>query len=320
MRMDRSSLEPPKFALQRRLRGRRGSIATEHATVMGMIAVGVLLTIGLAGEKVAETFRNAAKMMGPEESFASAGMGNGSRDSDQFASHETLTESWSAALSLSLALGLIVAPGFIWLTLHRLHVRRSKESLERAPVDPAQHAEAQARFIAKRQQILRALSNDIDALLDSQIEVHHVMTTNLSTILPSTPIREAAIQMNQLEVRHMLVCSSEGRLLGIVSDRDVRGAKGKTVAHIMTRNPITVTSTSMLKPATTLMLDRHISSLPVIDDGRLVGILTLTDLVMAFQSTMQVLMPLAAELRAKTPSFCEPQAASSILEATPCGA
>jgi signal-transduction protein with cAMP-binding, CBS, and nucleotidyltransferase domain len=44
------------------------------------------------------------------------------------------------------------------------------------------------------------------------------------------------------------------------------------------------------------MLDRHISSLPVVENGKLVGIITTTDLVMAFQCTMQVIQAAAADL------------------------
>ena len=69
-----------------------------------------------------------------------------------------------------------------------------------------------------------------------------------------------------------------------------------------------------MSPAITLMLDRHISCLPVVKDGVLVGVLTSTDLMMALQCTLKILGQLAAELKhadtQASSSTAEPEASS----------
>jgi CBS domain-containing protein len=101
--------------------------------------------------------------------------------------------------------------------------------------------------------------------------------------------------MTKLEVRHMIVTDAENHVVGIVSDRDLHHT-GKKTSDIMTPEPLTVCPDALMRPAMSQMLDRHISSLPVVENGKLVGIITTTDLVMAFQCTMQVIQAAAADL------------------------
>ena len=63
----------------------------------------------------------------------------------------------------------------------------------------------------------------------------------------------------------------------------------KWPGDIMTRDPLTVTSDTTLGTALTLMLNHRISCVPVVDDGRLSGIYTTTDVILALQCTMQAL-------------------------------
>jgi CBS domain-containing protein len=82
--------------------------------------------------------------------------------------------------------------------------------------------------------------------------------------------------------RHLPVVDERGRLIGIVSDRDILRALGRpretTIGEIMTREPVTVRSEAPAHLAAKIMLDRTISSLPVVnDEGRMVGLVTQTD-------------------------------------------
>ncbi len=77
----------------------------------------------------------------------------------------------------------------------------------------------------------------------------------------------------------------DGRMVGIVTDRDLREHKGmldKTkVNAVMTRKVVTVTSATPIERAARLLLRRKISGLPVVNDGKLVGIITTSDLLKA---------------------------------------
>src|SRR5262249_20315203 len=112
----------------------QGSVAVEHATVLGAIAVGVLLTVGIVGQNMARKFDDVANLM-ESDSASTVTDGNGVRRPNQQLTDDSLSE--SLTVRWSLALGLIAAPGLIWFALHRLHQRRLRE-MERPDADSAQ--------------------------------------------------------------------------------------------------------------------------------------------------------------------------------------
>ena len=119
--------------------------------------------------------------------------------------------------------------------------------------------------------------------------VRDVMTRRLVVIGPDTSCDKARSIMDEYRVRHLPVMA-DGRLIGMVSDRDVRSAVRNapaTVAgRIMTSDPVTVTSETRIEHAARIMLDGRFGSLPVVD-GHLVGIVTYTDLLRAFVHVLQ---------------------------------
>lgn len=89
---------------------------------------------------------------------------------------------------------------------------------------------------------------------------------------------------------HRVPVVSDGKLVGIVSDRDLRAHHGHLeqvkINGIMTEQPITVTPEATVEEAAQIMLERQIGGLPVIADGRLVGIITVNDVLRAFLDVM----------------------------------
>lgn len=154
-----------------------------------------------------------------------------------------------------------------------------------------------ASFVGKRQEILRALSSDLESFLTNHLRVGHLMTTRLSTVGPKARAWEMANVMKQGELRHLLVVDDQGRLLGVVSDRDLKAADGDVVAaKLMAENPLTCSPSTPLRAAVTMLLDSHISSLPVVEADRLTGIVTTTDIAMALQCALQLVERVAADL------------------------
>ncbi len=103
--------------------------------------------------------------------------------------------------------------------------------------------------------------------------------------VPSATTLAAARQLcASKRIRHLPVVD-DGALVGIVSDRDLRRARGAgesdelPVGKVMTRSVVTVEPSLDLVAAGALMADEAVSALPVVDDGRLVGIVTLRDIV-----------------------------------------
>jgi CBS domain-containing protein len=114
------------------------------------------------------------------------------------------------------------------------------------------------------------------------LTVSDLMTTAIVTVRPDEPVRDASADMRLGAFRHLPVVDARGRLVGIVSDRDILRAAGRpketTIAEIMTRDPVTIRGDAPAHIAAKMMLDRTISSLPVVnDEGRMIGLVTQTD-------------------------------------------
>jgi len=114
------------------------------------------------------------------------------------------------------------------------------------------------------------------------LTVNDLMTTAVVTVRSNETIRDAHADMQMGMFRHLPVLDERGRLVGILSDRDVLRAlnrhKATLVAEVMTREPLTVTPNTSAHVAAQLMIDRTIGSLPVVnEEGELIGLLTQTD-------------------------------------------
>ena len=111
------------------------------------------------------------------------------------------------------------------------------------------------------------------------MKVSDLMTTALVTINASEQLSEAKIDMEMSLVHHLPVVDERGRLVGIVSDRDiVRRADKKRVSDVMSRDIVTTRPDAPAHLAASMMLEFRIGAVPVVDDdGALVGVVTITD-------------------------------------------
>lgn len=113
------------------------------------------------------------------------------------------------------------------------------------------------------------------------------MTRDVVTVTPATTVAAALDTLETNNIRHLPVVDG-GRLVGIISDRDLRmalngGRPGETaVADVMTPDPLTVPPTHPVESAARILTDHRIGCVPVLDGGELVGILTESDLLRAF--------------------------------------
>jgi acetoin utilization protein AcuB len=109
------------------------------------------------------------------------------------------------------------------------------------------------------------------------------MTRNPVTVTGATTVKEALNIIQERKLRHLPVLDEGEVLAGIVSEKDLLRADGKApVGEVMSTGVITVTEYTALEEAARIMADHRISSLPVVRNGRLVGIITETDLFMIF--------------------------------------
>jgi acetoin utilization protein AcuB len=109
------------------------------------------------------------------------------------------------------------------------------------------------------------------------------MTSDPVTVTGQATVEEALATINKHALHHLPVVDERGRLVGIVSEKDLLRANSEMqVAQVMTRDVVTVTEYTALEDAARVMADRTISSLPVMRNGKLVGIITETDLFLIF--------------------------------------
>lgn len=132
--------------------------------------------------------------------------------------------------------------------------------------------------------------------------VKNRMTANPITVEEHTPVLEASELMRKHKVNRLPVMNGEN-LVGIVTEMDLLKVSPSSattlsvfelhyllsklnVNEAMARNPITVTPDTTLEEAALIMRDREIGGLPVLEDGKLVGIITETDIFDAFLDLM----------------------------------
>jgi acetoin utilization protein AcuB len=133
--------------------------------------------------------------------------------------------------------------------------------------------------------------------------VEERMSRPVITTHSDVPIMDAYDLMQKENIRRLPVVDREGKLVGMVSEREILQASPSkatslsiwelnylmakvTVDEIMTKDVITVEATTPLEEAALLMADHKIGGLPVMKDGKMVGIVTETDLFKVFLELM----------------------------------
>jgi CBS domain-containing protein/ribosome-associated translation inhibitor RaiA len=116
------------------------------------------------------------------------------------------------------------------------------------------------------------------------MRLREIMTTEVVSIGPDEAANSAWSRMDREGIRHLVVTEGK-RLLGVLSERDLGGRhggavrRGRMVRDLMTPQVATATPDTTLRQAANLMRGRLIGCLPVVDDGRVVGIATATDVL-----------------------------------------
>lgn len=125
--------------------------------------------------------------------------------------------------------------------------------------------------------------------------VRDVMTSPARALPQEAHLLEAALTLRSTGFRHLPIVDGE-RLVGIITDRDIHRFapslltritpeeynaifENTPLERVMTRDPLTVTPATPLREAATILHDKKLGCLPVVDGDRLVGIITVSDLV-----------------------------------------
>ena len=127
------------------------------------------------------------------------------------------------------------------------------------------------------------------------MEVRELMNPSVVTIEPTASAALAARLISRHNVGALPVCGADRRLRGMVTDRDIvlrcvaaeEDPAQTLVRDIMTRGCATVTPQDDCREATRLMAQQQVRRLPVVDRGKLVGMISLSDLARSHRFDME---------------------------------
>jgi CBS domain-containing protein len=126
--------------------------------------------------------------------------------------------------------------------------------------------------------------------------VRDYMTANPSTLTNDACLLDAALMIRHSGKRHVPIVTSEGKVAGIISDRDVARLAPSMLARVsqeeynkvfestpitvaMTKNPITIAPAAPIADAVSILHGKKIGALLVVENEKLVGILTISDML-----------------------------------------
>lgn len=120
--------------------------------------------------------------------------------------------------------------------------------------------------------------------IEADPPVVEIMTTDVECVAPDCPAEDALARCRSLGVRHMPVVL-DGRLVGVLSDRDLRTAigrgqlEGTPVSELVADRTVTVTAEQRVSEAAQAMVGRRIGVVPVLEDATLLGLVSSADVV-----------------------------------------
>jgi CBS domain-containing protein/Flp pilus assembly pilin Flp len=290
-------------------RSRRGTALTEYALLLTVITCSVLFgarliltsitwpSTQLTGNLSAHAQQNDFAQDTPDARVIIA-----SDDSEATTADTNNTNTARQIGLLVVLFGGVVASAVLLRTL-----RRRSVPVEQAAQTAEAPKQTVAPFAIKRREIFNVLSKNVGDLLTSHLRVGQIQTKKPVCVPLTTKREELEEMMQESQFHHLLVCDSHGRLAGILSDRDFRAGSGKTAAEIMTVDPFTIDATAEIRTAISMLLSHRISALPVVEDGRPIGIMTVTDLVLMLQATLQLLDKLHTALSDEESLAPEPE-------------
>jgi acetoin utilization protein AcuB len=126
------------------------------------------------------------------------------------------------------------------------------------------------------------------------MKVNDWMIKNVVTIGSDSSVFQALSLMKKKAVRHLPVVDA-GKFVGLITSTDVKQAiltgmlETLRVGDVMMNNPVTVTRETTLEEASRIIYEQKVGSLPVVEKGKVLGILTTIDILKAFIDLMGVL-------------------------------
>jgi len=108
-----------------------------------------------------------------------------------------------------------------------------------------------------------------------------IMTRDIITVSPTMTVKNLAMTLIKNQISGAPVADKVGKIVGVVSESDIVAKKGKDVKSIMSKKVISVGEDTSVEEIARMMTTHHIKRLPVMTDGKVVGIVSRADIVSA---------------------------------------
>ncbi|HYA27667.1 MAG TPA: CBS domain-containing protein [Acidobacteriota bacterium] len=108
-----------------------------------------------------------------------------------------------------------------------------------------------------------------------------IMTREIITVNPNMNVKTLAMTLIKNQISGAPVAGKDGKIVGIVSEADIVAKKGKDVKAIMSKKVISVGEDTTVEELAQLMTTHAIKRLPVMNSGKIVGIVSRADIVSA---------------------------------------
>ena len=109
----------------------------------------------------------------------------------------------------------------------------------------------------------------------------NIMTRDVITVTPAMSVKSLAMALIKNQISGAPVADKSGKIIGIVSESDIVAKKGKDVRSIMSKKVISVVEETPVEEIAELMTTHHIKRLPVMNGGKVIGIVSRADIVSA---------------------------------------
>lgn len=134
--------------------------------------------------------------------------------------------------------------------------------------------------------------------------IEEIMNQDVATLYPTQTLREAAATLREKKIRHIAVINEQRKVVGVITDRDIKQATPSNllesddysvldtpIERIMTKNPITGHPLDFVEETATIFYDNRIGCLPIVSKGKLVGMITESDMLYKFIELTGVTQP-----------------------------
>jgi CBS-domain-containing membrane protein len=114
------------------------------------------------------------------------------------------------------------------------------------------------------------------------MEAREIMTRDVVTLAPDMSVTEAQDALLHYRIHGAPVVDDAGQMIGMVSFTDLSSRPGRKVREVMTPDPLSVGEDAAVEDVAALMLDQMVRRVPVVEGGRVVGVVSASDIIQLF--------------------------------------